>query len=196
MSFGISIKYLNSSGLASGQLSYAIVGHPIVKGTQTTQANITISGSAVDIQGAINGTQHYSVFTAQNGTVIQIINGTTIMAGNVASNTNQVLYDLYLPYGYTILLFQNSSFFQQANSSSVRIGSVSLSVTSFLPTRAYYGPYLPSQGPQGNYVVDLGLAQDATLYVPTYVSDTLEQSQGDSSTWEQFTFTLTNIAVA
>jgi hypothetical protein len=99
LSYTVTLKLLNSSGFVNYTSTYSVGGKTIVNGTSVTEINTSFSviSSGVPSYGiSPNGTQPYTLFMAQNGTVIQVYNGTSHTTDTTVSSLVMLPYLLGL----------------------------------------------------------------------------------------------------
>ena len=136
----------------------------------------------------------YSILMAPNGTVLQVYRNNQAMGGSLLNDFGlaTIIVSADGAYNFAVTLLQNTTYFQEANSSSTTLGSAHLSVTSYTATPTFVGLFLGNN--LGSESVNIGTVQGATLYVPTYGIRTYRGTIDNSSSWLQTTLNLTSIA--
>ena len=199
LSYTLSIRSLNhSSGYIDYNSTYSVVGQTTPNVVPATKVSISFSNESTDGGVLRNDTQGYTIDLDRNGTVIQLYNETShTYLQNYGPDPEAWLLTQGTEeyYGNIIGLFQNSTFLQQIGAHSVTIGSATVALSSFMANSAFFGSgtgYVPGD----TVTIGIGIAPGTTLYIPTSVAVVGELYPGNSSSWEQVTFTLTDATTA
>lgn len=124
-------QIVNGSMSENANISYSLVGEPVINGTIYYQAEFTISL----VSAQINSTQTVTIWFLPNGTATKLTTGATTAGGTYAS-----LEALSFDLPFTLLVEVGSIFnqtvisssaFAVVNSSSVMLGSITVNETVY-----------------------------------------------------------------
>jgi hypothetical protein len=199
LTYVLSTESLNhTSGLDDYSSTYSVIGPTTPDGVPATKVGLSFTNESTDGGVLRNDTRQYTIDLSWNGTVVQLYNETTHEYEqflNTDPDTWLLTQSTEEVYGDTIGFFQNSTFLQQVGTSSLTIGSTTLTVSSFTATQAFFSSgtgYVPGD----SLTIGIGIAPGTTLHIPTSVVAIGEASPGNSSSWEQVTFTLAGVTTA
>ena len=173
MAFLMTTRGLNYSESANGTFSFEVIGHPMLDGVSTTEvaSNSTLLAFSNGVR-VVDQSVNIVVWIAVNGTVIQSNQNGSIRTGSDVGNPDSLLTPISLGGPFDLaadILSLNSTMISAVNSSTIDVGKTPIAMTTFEPTKQLAYSLVPF-GLGYSVVVEAGLAQGTSFYVPVYLS--------------------------